>query len=145
MLAIYSIFFNVMWQSGSMPGFDLFYYVKKPTTVSHYSLRFTDVNGEIVSEPLYLDSPNDWIVEDDRHEALDLVNKLGIAVYAGDFEKAEQLHTELVNGYFSQIESAKYELVLRVVNPVERYAPDAAPLADQLIETYEYQRLVGAN
>lgn len=145
MLAIYSIFFNTMWQSGSFLGFDLFHYIRRPAQVTRYSLRFVDINGQSVDEPVYLDSPNEWIDESVRYDALDVVNRIGIALYAGDVEQANLLHSELIDTYFVGINSASYDLVLRVVNPVEKYALEDEPVVDQLIQSFEFQRIVSAN
>lgn len=145
MLAIYSIFFNAVRQSGGSFGLDFFTYVKKPAQVTHYTLRFDDVNGERINDPIYLDSPNNWIEEAERADALDLVNKLGIAVYDGDIQLAQQLHDELIGRYFEDIDSATYDLVLRVVNPVEKYSLDDEPIVDQHIQRYEFQRVLSAN
>ncbi len=146
MLAIYALFFNVMWQSGALPPFDIFHYAKRPINTTHYSLKFFDINGQSPNEPLYLDAPNDWIDDRERYDALDLVNKLGIAVYDGDFETAEQLHDQLVSEYFINIDSATYELVLRVVNPVEKYTMDGhETIVDQVMQRYEFHRQLVTN
>lgn len=141
MLAIYALFFNVMWQSGILPPFDIFHYAKQPENVTHYSLKFSDINGESPNEPLYLDAAEEWFEDRERYDALDLVNKLGVAVYDGDVETAEELHEQLVEEYFSDIDSATYDLVLRVVNPVEKYNYDEyTPIVDQVIQRYEFHR-----
>ena len=141
MLAIYALFFNVMWQSGALPSIDFLYYSRQPAHVTHYSLKFFDINGEVTEEPIYLDAASQWFEDGERYDALDLVNKLGIALYDGDVATAEQLHSQLVDNYFVHIDSATYELVLRVVNPVEKYNLEQDELLiDQVIQRYQFTR-----
>lgn len=142
MLAFYSLFFNVLQQTGAMPFLDMHLYTKKSPHKTHYSLRFTELNNQKLDSPLYLDTPNEWLSDNERYEALDLVNQLGVALYEGDQEQAAQLHQQLVDIYFSQLNTASYDLVLRVVNPVEKYSMDNEPMIDQLIQRYNYKRIL---
>jgi hypothetical protein len=143
MIAIYMLVMNTMNQNGIIPTFQ--YYVNQPDNVTHYNLRFVDVNGEHIDGMVYLDSPESWLAYAKQPEALRLVNKLGIAVFGGDLETAEKLHAELEEKYFSTIDSATYELVLRVVQPVEKYSIEGEPIVDQPIRFYQFQRNVATH
>lgn len=138
MLALYMMWMNLAGQAGILPSFQ--YYARQPTEETHYNLKFVDINGEQQVENTYLDSPNSWLDKSNRRDAMQLVNKLGIAVFAGEHERAEQLHEELTTTYFSDIETAQYELVLRVVRPVEKYAIES-DIIDEPVRTYQYRRL----
>lgn len=134
-----AINFNLGW----FPTFKLSYFTKAPDVVSHYTLRFTEINGEMLDEPVYFDQAGAWIENRKIADGEELINQLGIALHADDEVHAADLHARLIKEYFYSLDSAEYEILFLVVNPVEKYSLNSFT-AEQHIGAFVYDGMTQA-
>ena len=102
---------------------------------SGYTLRFLEIDDEMLSTPLYFNELAEQLDFDDRPAARRLISKLGNAAFAQDSAEVETLRAELEQRWLSELNSADYELIFRVINPVERFTMEEG-VAEQILATF---------
>ncbi len=129
LLAIYAVLTQAAQLTGSvgLPQFDNIFAGPRPAEVSGYTVRVTALDGEILSEPTTVKSS--------------LVTDFGIAFYEGAWEEVERLRGEFEAMMAENATSAEYELILRVINPVERYSM-TTNVAEQILSTFTFNQTV---
>ena len=142
LIALYAIIGNAAQISGSLglPQFDFGFINTTPDIEeARYQLKFLTINNEALSQPTYFADAYEWVESAKSSVAHSLINQIGMALYEGDSSRAERLRFELEDDYFGGFDSAEYEVVFRVFNPVERYTLETN-VAEQLMKTFEYAR-----
>ena len=117
---------------GWNPNFNLETFAKNSTEMTRYELRFTSINGEILSDPLYFMEASELLSNEDIHEGKKIVNRLGISLFNEDQASVELYRQELEETYFLNFATAEYDIVFIDVNPVEKYS----------LETFTSERII---
>ena len=102
---------------------------------SGYTLRFLEIDDEMLSTPLYFNELAEQLDLDDRPAARRLIGQMGSAQFDGDSALVESLRAELERTWLSELNSADYELIFRVINPVERFTMDES-VAEQILAKF---------
>lgn len=80
-----------------------------------YDLRFTSIDGETLSAPLYFSeiepTRTPLAAEASVTEGQTLINRIGTAIVDENRYKADTLHTRFQEEFLTEIESAEYEIV----------------------------------
>lgn len=119
---------------GYLPSMNFSILAKEPNEVSHYALRFQSINGEPLDEPVFFDDAIDLLDNRNIRDGERLINRLGIALHQADDSTASELHTVLIDEYLQIFESVEYDILLLVVNPVEKYT----------LETFTSEETIGS-
>lgn len=110
---------------------------------SGYTLRFLEIDDEMLSAPLYFNDLAEMLDLDDRPAARRLIGRLGSAQYDGDSVLVESLRAELERTWLSELNSADYELIFRVPNPVERFTMDES-VAEQILAKFRLKPVIAS-
>ena len=140
MLTIYVILTQVAQFTGGygMPYIELPVNSRKPAEVSAYTVQFTSLDGQTLTpfQPL-----NDYLAQIDIETAPSikrLVNRLGIAYFEENTNEVRMLRAEFEELLEDRgVVSAEYQLILRVVNPVEKYNLESN-VAEQILTTFQF-------
>lgn len=125
---------------GWNPQFNLKTFAQKPTETTRYELRFTEINGIELSEPLYFADAGASLSNEDIYEGKKTINRLGISLYKEDGAGIEVYRQELEEIYFGNFESAKYDIVFIDVNPVEKYSLESFK-SESIISQFSHPNL----
>lgn len=110
---------------------DLFSLVPQ-NRVGNFGLRVVNVDGLVV-EPRYFENTVEIFPEAKSGGANILIQQLGRAVQADDGVQVAQIRAEFEAAYMRGVESAEYEIIFRIFDPVERIRSgvyiDQKPLA----------------
>ena len=122
-ICVYFLLGNFLLDSSMswVPRFNPSFSRQRPVEVTRYELKFTEINGERLEEPLYFADMRDMLSSDDVYEGKRLINRLGHAVYSNDVVAISALNTELEKIYLAAFESAEYQVVFIDTDPVEKY------------------------
>ena len=140
LVAIYAIFSNAasLFNPYALSQLDIgFARYKNAAEPAHYTLQFHKIDGERLATPLYFDVLADEIGLEDAVAGERLINRMGIAYYAEDFELGDMLLNEFEQSYLGGMDSAEFDLVLLVFNPVERYSLNSN-VAEQKLASFQY-------
>ncbi|MDJ0752254.1 MAG: hypothetical protein QNJ45_01965 [Ardenticatenaceae bacterium] len=140
-LSIYALAFNQAQLNPSrwFPQFDLTFASDQPESGSHYDLRFISINGQTFPAPLYFSEAENWIADEQIYDGQQVINRLGIAVYREDTARIQALSRILEEDFFGSIDAAEYQIVFRVINPVEKYHLQGN-YSEEIIGNYTYTR-----
>lgn len=144
LLLMYAILGNLanLFGNGILPAFDMSFIGWQPAAdTSRYTLAFDSINGVAFDQPLYFEEAGEWIDKARGSDAQRLINRLGIALYEGDSVKIGEARAALEKRYFGALQAAEYDIILHVVNPVERWHQDVT-FSEQLMGHYEFQALL---
>lgn len=137
LLCSYIVLGNNSFYMGWVPSFDLFAFGKPQKEVSRYTLKFHSINGESFMDPLYFEDAGDWLDNGNIAEGKRIVNRLGIALDQADEQSAVEQHQILIDEYLDFFESVDYEIILLVVNPVEKYSTESY-VAEQSVRFFSH-------
>lgn len=95
---------------------------KVPNAMSrNYSLRFVEVDGRVLDEPVYFDHAHGVVDDPGSPVASQLMQDLGHALSRGDDDAAFNAHLQLQARFMQGIGSARYEVVYRTFDVLERH------------------------
>ncbi|MEM7798078.1 MAG: hypothetical protein AAF633_02715 [Chloroflexota bacterium] len=139
LLCAYALIGNnaINFGAGWFPSYNFSILAKEPNEVSHYTLRFHAINGEAFENPIYFNEARELLGNQDIPDGERIINRLGIAIHQSDEPAVSELHSTLIEEYFQLFDSAEYEIMLLVVNPVEKYALDSFT-TEESIRLYTY-------
>ena len=126
-LSIYFLIGNFFLSSGSgwIPNFNLASFGKQPAEVSRYELKFSQIDGQQLAEPIYFSEMNGMLGSEDIYEGKRLVNRLGHALFIEDYPTAISLSKQLEREFLSTLGEAEFEVVFIDTDPVEKYSLDS--------------------
>ena len=145
LLAFYGMVVNIANVTGTnlLPQFDIGQFnASRQPNESGYALQFTEIDGELQETPVdFRDAatPLSLLVEEMRGGG-DLVTQMGIALYAEDSAEVESLRHEFEDRFLNEVESAEYQVILRVAYPVERYNWES-DIAEQIMATFQFEKV----
>ncbi|MFK7800107.1 MAG: hypothetical protein AB8G95_00615 [Anaerolineae bacterium] len=137
-LCAYFLFGNVMLDSqfSWSPNFGLASFGKTTTEVSRYELKFTQIYGEALAEPIYFADMDSMLASDDIYDGKRLVNQLGHAIFTNDISAASRLSSKLEREYLWPLGKAEFEVVFIDTDPVEKYSTNSF-ISERVLSTYQ--------
>ena len=129
LLALLAIYMVVTQLAGSigMPRFDYIFAGPRPDDTSGYTVRVTALDGETMSAPTLIES--------------ELVTQLGIAYFSEAWDEVTALRSEFEQMALDDATSAEYDLIWRVINPIERYSLESN-IVEKILATFKFDQTV---
>lgn len=103
---------------------------------TYIGLRLTEVNGRPVPEPFYFEDRPGLLPRANSAEAVVLLQRWGHQVQDGDLEGAAESQALFEARFLEPLESARYELVARTFNLLERIECDCY-ISEEVVGAYE--------
>ena len=139
LLAIYAILTQAAQFTGGfgIPHIELPIQTRKPAEVSGYTVQFTSIDGQRFDPAQSLEVHLDSLEIETAPQIKRLANRLGIAYFEGAADDVATLQAEFEELALEGLISAEYQLVLRVVNPVEKYTLDSY-VSEEILTSFQF-------
>ncbi|MGB1249364.1 MAG: hypothetical protein ACPG8W_01940 [Candidatus Promineifilaceae bacterium] len=143
LLAIYAILTQAAQFTG---GFGI-PYIDFPTSsrasadISGYTVEFTELEGKSLTPSQSLDAHLDQLDLETAPSVKRLVKRIGVAYHHEDTVEVEALRAEFEEIALNDVDSAEYQLILRIVDHGEKY--DLEPtVTEQTLVTFQFAQKV---
>ena len=139
LLAIYAILTQAAQLTGGfgIPRIELPIEPRQPAEVSGYTIQFTSLDGRQLNPAKSLEAHLDLLEIETAPQIKRLANRLGIAYVKGATDDLATLQAEFEQMVLEGAISAEYQLVLRVVNPVEKYNLESY-VSEEIITSFQF-------
>jgi len=103
---------------------------------TNYSIRLIEVDGEPVDPPRYFDEAQGYVDQPNSPVATTLMGELGAGIRNGDLKQTVSAQMRLESRFMQGIGTARYEVVLRRFDILERRTCDCF-LSEEVVATLE--------
>ncbi len=139
----YGAIIMVDFQTERFPIFNWSLFSKVPPAVREdYSVRFTEINGEVLDPPVYFASLKEQIPEASSPNAYALMRELGRQLDRGQGMKAAVTRDVFESRYLRGVQSAEYEVVFRNYDIKRRFACEQEEQPRE--DCFNEERVIGA-